>query len=73
MKFIDARRHAEEAGKQLIAMASSAVPAQIVERARQIVADVQVRGDEALIEYTRRFDWPDAEVSALAVSEEELA
>lgn len=28
---------------------------------RGILADVQTRGDEAVLEYTRRFDWPDAD------------
>jgi len=35
-----------------------------------VIADVRTRGDEALFDYTRRFDG--AEISALAVSEEEI-
>ncbi|MDA3898502.1 MAG: histidinol dehydrogenase [Desulfobacteraceae bacterium] len=39
----------------------------------KILADVKLRGDEALIEYTNRFDAPDLKVSDLIVSDEEMA
>ena len=38
-----------------------------------LLADVRTRGDAAVVEATRRFDWPGAEVRALAVPEAELA
>lgn len=38
---------------------------------RTIVAEVQKRGDEALLEYTRRFDSPDITLERLAVTPEE--
>jgi len=46
-----------------------------LERAvREIVDDVGVRGDDALLEYTRRFDLLDVQkVSELAISKEELS
>jgi histidinol dehydrogenase len=34
---------------------------QVEESVRRIIADVKARGDEALLEYIRRFDWPDAD------------
>ncbi|MBP6965200.1 MAG: histidinol dehydrogenase [Armatimonadetes bacterium] len=37
---------------------------------RGILADVRQRGDEAVLEYTRRFDWPDAD--SVEVPREEL-
>ena len=37
---------------------------------RAIIADVEARGDEALFEYTRRFDSPS--VTALEVTREEI-
>lgn len=44
---------------------------------RQIVADIikniQQRGDEALVEYTRKFDAPDFTIDQLKVSEAEIA
>ena len=38
-----------------------------------LLADVRTRGDAAVVEATRRFDWPGAEVGALAVPEADLA
>ncbi len=47
--------------------------AQADEAARAIIADVRARGDAALMEYTRRFDWPELpEASALKVSQDEI-
>mgnify|MGYP003378931158 CR=1 FL=1 len=43
----------------------------LLERARSIVADVRVRGDEALREYTARFD--DVHLQSFAVSDAEFA
>ena len=40
---------------------------------REILDQVRRRGDQALIEYTRRFDAPDLEPDQLRVSEEEFA
>ena len=39
---------------------------------KRILADVRARGDEALFEYTRKFDGFDANAENLAVSEEEF-
>jgi histidinol dehydrogenase len=39
---------------------------------RAILDDVRKRGDEAVLEYTRRFDWPEAAASTLEVPESEL-
>jgi len=38
-----------------------------------IVADVRRRGDAAVVEYTRRFDWPDLDAAKLRVSDAERA
>jgi len=43
------------------------------ETVRAIIADVIARGDEALIDYTRRFDDLDLTPATLRVSEEEIA
>jgi len=37
-----------------------------------LLADVRVRGDQALVEATRRFDWPQATVAGLMVPAEDL-
>ena len=39
---------------------------------REIVAAVRARGDRALIEYTRRFDWPQAAPGKLRVTKREI-
>ena len=39
---------------------------------RDILADVRARGDEAVVDYTRRFDWPDATASTLEVPQSDL-
>jgi histidinol dehydrogenase len=36
-----------------------------------IIADVRARGDEAVVEYTRKFDWADAAVATLRLSDAE--
>ena len=40
---------------------------------REIVDAVRTRGDEALLEYTRRFDWPKATAAKLRLSKREIA
>ncbi len=40
---------------------------------REIVQDVRARGDDAVIEHTRRFDCPDMTVDRMPVSEQEFA
>ena len=40
---------------------------------RDILSQVRQRGDEAVVEYTRRFDCPSLEMDALAVSKSELS
>ena len=42
------------------------------ETVRQILSDVRSRGDQAVLEYTRRFDAPGMEISMLKVSEGEI-
>ena len=43
----------------------------VIERVRPIIADVEKRGDEALIEYAQKFD--KAELDGLKVSSEEFS
>src|SRR5579875_821159 len=46
--------------------------ADVEEQVRAIVADVRREGDPALIEHTRRLDWPDASAERLIVATDEL-
>jgi len=47
--------------------------AEDIDTVSKILADVKLRGDDALIEYTNRFDAPDLKASDLIVSQEEVA
>ena len=46
--------------------------AQIEATVRGILDDVKARGDAAVLDHTRLFDWPDATVEGLEVSVEVL-
>ncbi|QJA06998.1 histidinol dehydrogenase [Thermosulfurimonas marina] len=48
------------------------IPARLERGVRRILAEVRRRGDEALVDYTRRFDCPNFEVAQLRVREEEI-
>jgi len=68
-------RHSEPGFEQrLLEMtnASALFDAEIEERARQILQAVQAKGDEALLELTKRFDGADLTADRLAVSQAEL-
>ena len=39
---------------------------------RAILEDVKARGDAAVLDYTRRFDWPEATQDKLGVPQDEL-
>jgi histidinol dehydrogenase len=45
---------------------------QVEAAVRQVLADVKSRGNEAVAEYTRRFDWPAATAQTLQVPPDEL-
>lgn len=72
LSVVDARRDLRLAVRALAEMVPPGLPEAVVERAGEIVQAVRERGDDALIEYTRRFDWPDATAEGLAVREDEL-
>lgn len=68
-------RHSEPGfEKRLLEMtnASALFDAEIEERARQILKAVQARGDEAVLELTKRFDGADLTADRLAASQAEL-
>ncbi len=50
----------------------SAFPLKIEKQVRRILQEVKKRGDQALIEYTRRFDCPDFSLEDLRVSDSEI-
>jgi histidinol dehydrogenase len=61
--------------KQVAADLAAPVAAEAAEQekvVREIVEAVRARGDEAVVEYTRRFDWPEATAENLRVTEREI-
>ncbi len=69
---LDARADLDAAMSKLREMAAAAVPAAVMERTLEIVQTVAARGDMALVEYTRMFDWPQATVESLVIDHDEL-
>lgn len=63
-----------EARKRLATIRSSRAMSHgtIEEQVKQIIAEVQKRGNEAVLEYTRRFDAPELNLADLMVSEAEI-
>jgi histidinol dehydrogenase len=55
-----------------LAIRSVALDAELMKLVALIIDDVRVRGDEALIEYTKRFDEVDLTPSRLRITEEQL-
>jgi len=62
--FAEAFRQISERGET--------IPAGIVETVQEIMADVRKRGDEALCEYTERFDHLKLDAASLEVSKSEI-
>ncbi|MBX6423972.1 histidinol dehydrogenase [Thermosulfurimonas sp. F29] len=48
------------------------IPLRVERSVRKILSEVRRRGDEALVDFTRRFDCPDFTADRLRVSEEEI-
>lgn len=46
--------------------------AQVEATVRAILDDVKARGDAAVLEYTRRYDWPKADFSLISLTQSEL-
>lgn len=70
---LDARAHGFESALSALLNRSLLIDADVVRVVEGILADVRANGDSAVLEYTRRFDRPDAEsIAALSVSREQM-
>ncbi len=49
------------------------IPAEVETAVRDIIAKVRSKGDKALVEYTKRFDCPEFEISMLPVDKKEIS
>ena len=66
MRQFDTARDTPEAIHAALTARDHAKNAQIEAVVRAILDDVKARGDAAVLDYTRRFDWPEATTEALA-------
>ncbi len=72
MQIIDAVRGPSPQLETLCRRSLADLSPEIEERTREIVNRVREYGDEALVEYTRRFDCPDFTAEQIVVSPEEI-
>ena len=73
MRQFDTETDPPEAIRAALTARDHAKNAQIEAIVRGILDDVKVRGDAAVLDYTRRFDWPEAATDALALTQPQLA
>ena len=69
MRQFDTATDPPEAIRAALTARDHAKNAQIEAVVRGILDDVKARGDAAVLDYTRRFDWPEATTSALSVDD----
>ncbi|MGD9497470.1 MAG: histidinol dehydrogenase [Armatimonadota bacterium] len=72
ISVVDARADLGACLRELIQRRHRRPPAHIEQAAREIVERVAAEGDAAVVEYTRRFDCPTFEASALVVEPEAI-
>jgi len=72
MQEIDTSSLSRSAVEALLAPRSDESSIEVETTVRTILQDVRKRGDDALVDYTRRFDWPDATAAALAIPEADV-
>ncbi len=71
MRHFDTARDTPEALRAALTARDTAREAEVEAVVRAILDDVKARGDAAVLDYTRRFDWPEATIEGLRVSEPE--
>ena len=72
MRQFDTACDSPEAIHAALTARDTARDAQVEATVRAILDDVKARGDAAVLDYTRRFDWPGAEIEGLSLSFEQL-
>ena len=73
MRIIETRAHAPRQVAEQLAQPVLEAAAEQEAVVRETIEAVRARGDEAVIEYTRRFDWPEASPDRLAATQQEAA
>ena len=72
MRHFDTARDPLDTIHAALTARDTARDAQIEATVRGILEDVKARGDAAVLDYTRRFDWPEATTEGLSLSVEQL-
>ena len=73
MRQFDTARDTPETIHAALTFRDTARDSQVEAVVRTILDDVKARGDAAVLDYTRRFDWPEATTEALSLSQEQLS
>ena len=68
MRQFDTARDSPETIHAALTARDTARDAQIEATVRGILDDVKARGDAAVLDYTRRFDWPEATTEGLSAA-----
>jgi histidinol dehydrogenase len=72
MRTFDTDRDSPETIHAALTSRDAAQDAETEAIVRAILDDVKARGDAAVLDYTRRFDWPEAKIETIAVSRNDL-
>ena len=72
IKRLDASTENFDSSLQTLLSSSDEPDKSVLDTVSQIITDVRVRGDEALLEYTNRFDRRSASIESLEISQQDL-
>jgi histidinol dehydrogenase len=72
IKRLDTNTEGFDSSLQLLLSSSDEPDQSVLDTVSQIIADVRTRGDDALLEYTNRFDRRSASIATLEISQQEL-
>jgi len=72
MRQFDTARDAPDTIHAALTARDTARDAQVEATVRAILDDVKARGDQAVLDYTRRFDWPEATAKEMEVSLDDM-
>ncbi len=72
MRQFDTARDSLETIQDALTARDTARDAQVEATVRTILDDVKVRGDAAVLDHTRKFDWPEATTEALSLTNAQL-
>jgi histidinol dehydrogenase len=72
MRIFDTATDSLESIRTALTARDTSRDAEIERVVRTILNDIKLRGDAAVLDYTRQFDWPEATMSSLALTQDDL-